>query len=599
MNRCEKLTWYFVDLTDANKFDKIAVLASNPEFNHRLPSRIDGPMAEVHELLYKCKDIAKRTKSHRPTERHLNDSPRESFPPQDVADALTRLYFQNFESTYRILHIPSFQNDYEQFRTDRNKIDDGTLNVILLVMAIGACFFVEPAKEVQVRADAQKWVYAAQAWLSDPVGKRRLSIIGLQVHCLLVLARQTNLVGADLVWISMGSLVRTAIHMGLHRDPNKYPKLSPFHAELRRRLWATVAEMAVQSSLDDGMPPMISFEDFDTLAPGNIADVDILESTKDAPNPKPDGTFTQTSLQIDLLKSLRTRLEVARLINHFRSNPTYEDVLRLSSNLSEVLREHALRTQNYLMFTRNEKPTMFHRNLMEHLLRRFLLALHRPFGIKARKDPRYYFSRKVCLEQALMISSPHTDNDFSRLMAIGGGIFREIMTHCALTVGLELITQLQEDERNMTLQRNRLQRQPLHDAIRRILDLSKDRLRLGETNVKGLLFLSMALGQAESMEAGTSQEDGILNAAKQSVVTGFEILKSRLPSDTADGSSPRETSQLEANAERSMEQDGQDPAMDLVLGGADLGLNFEEASSWLFPAFDEISWAPGQWDSNF
>ena len=586
-------------MTNTDKFDKIVVFASNPEFNHKLPSRFGGSVAEIHGLLYKCKDLARRTKAQRPSDRHLNDLRKDSFPPRDVADELTRRYFQNFESTYRILHKPSFQKDYEHIWTDRRKVDDGTLNVILLVMAIGACFFVEPAKVVQVRSDALKWVYAAQSWLSDPVEKRRLSIVGLQVHCLLLLARQTNSVGSDLLWISMGTLIRTAIHMGLHRDPYKYPKLSPLYAEIRRRLWATIAEMAVQLSLDGGMPPMISFEDFDTLAPGNIDDDELLESTKDVPSPKPEGTFTQTSLQIDLFKSLRTRLEVARLINYFRSNPTYEDVLRLSSDLSDVLREYALRMQTYLISTSSEKPTVFHRNLMEHLLRRFLLALHRPFAIKARKDPRYYFSRKVCLEQALTISSPHADDDFSRLVAIGGGIFREIMTHCALTIGLELITQLQEDERNMTLQRNRQQRQPLHEAVRRIIDLSKERLRVSETNVKGLLFLSMALGQAEAIEAGTSQDDGILRAAKASIAIGLEILKSRLPSNTVDGSTPHENTHPEGNADRSTDSGGQDSRMDFLLEGADLDLNFEDASSWLFPVFDEISWAPGQWDSNF
>lgn len=48
--------------------------------------------------------------------------------------------------------------------------------------------------------------------------KDRLSISGLQVQCLLIIARQTLAVGGDLIWIAMGTLVRTAMQMDQHLD---------------------------------------------------------------------------------------------------------------------------------------------------------------------------------------------------------------------------------------------------------------------------------------------------------------------------------------------------------------------------------------------
>ena len=51
-----------------------------------------------------------------------------------------------------------------------------------------------------------------------------------------------------------------------------------FQAEVRRRLWATILEMTVQFSICVGMSPMISIDDFDTLAPRNFDDVEISES---------------------------------------------------------------------------------------------------------------------------------------------------------------------------------------------------------------------------------------------------------------------------------------------------------------------------------
>ena len=548
-------------------------------------------LVELHALLQRCKDLARKTKARRPGDGRLPNDLKESFPSRDIADSLKNAYFRNFESTYRILHIPSFQDDYEKYWIDPAKTADGVVIVISLVMAIGACFDATSNGGEYLRSNALKWIYAAQSWLSAPIQKTRLSIVSLQVHCLLLLARQTNFVGPDLVWISAGSLLRTAIHMGLHRDPTKYSKTSPFHTEIRRRLWATILEMTVQTSLDGGMPPLISLEDFDTLAPSNIAEDELSETTTESPMIRNEASFTQTSLQIGLLKSLRVRLEVARLLNHFRSNPTYEDVLRLSSEVFEGVRESAVRMAVFLSSTQINKPSVFHQNLIEHLLRRFLLALHKPFAIKARKDPRYYFSRNVCLEQALVITTPQPDNDFLRLMAIGGGMFREVLTHGALTLGLELITQLQEDDRNMVLQRNRPRREPIHEAIRGVIDLTTERLRLGDTNVKGLFVLSMAIGQSESMEAGKSPEEGILLAAKQSALTGYEILKARLPPETVSEPSLQEGTVRDGTDGDVIDGLGQDRGLDFLLDGVGVDFNLEDSASWLFPAFDEIPWA--------
>lgn len=56
--------------------------------------------------------------------------------------------------------------------------------------------------------------------------KDSLGISGLQVQCLLILARQSLAVGGDLMWIAMGTLLHTAIQLGLHRDLKHFSKMS-------------------------------------------------------------------------------------------------------------------------------------------------------------------------------------------------------------------------------------------------------------------------------------------------------------------------------------------------------------------------------------
>jgi len=60
------------------------------------------------------------------------------------------------------------------------------------------------------------------------------------------------------------------MQMGFHRDPaNLKPALDLFPTELRRRLWNTILEITIQTSLDIGGAPLLSLSDFDTLPPSN------------------------------------------------------------------------------------------------------------------------------------------------------------------------------------------------------------------------------------------------------------------------------------------------------------------------------------------
>jgi hypothetical protein len=138
--------------------------------------------------------------------------------------------------------------------------------------------------------------------------------------------------------------------------------------------------------------------------------------------------------------------------------------------------------------------------------------------MKARTDPRYFFSRNVCLDSAMVLVSSLEDplpisalqDDFSRLALIGGGVFKDALFHdAAITICLELISQLEEEASvsGSITQMSRSARGPLIHAAEQLIDLSAHRVSLGETNVKTHLFLSAALGQIRAMEAGTSIEE--------------------------------------------------------------------------------------------
>lgn len=167
-------------------------------------------------------------------------------PSKQLADELVEAYLRTYETIHRVLHIPSFRLEYARYWQNPKGARQAFVIQLQLCMAIGAVLHDD---HFSLRSLAVRWVYEARFWLFQPSEKSRMNLSGLQICCLVHLARDVCGVGSDLVWASAGSLMRMALYIGLHRDPDHLPKMSLLAAETRRRVWATILEILVQSSM--------------------------------------------------------------------------------------------------------------------------------------------------------------------------------------------------------------------------------------------------------------------------------------------------------------------------------------------------------------
>ncbi|KAI0387009.1 fungal-specific transcription factor domain-containing protein [Hypomontagnella monticulosa] len=132
------------------------------------------------------------------------------------------------------------------------------------------------------------------------------------------------------VWMMTGLVIRMAQALGLHRDGSRFPNLTPFEIEMRRRLWWGVCMLDVRASEDQGMDLTIAHGSFDTKLPSNINDTDIDPETKEMPKPREgisDSTFFLVACdQCDISRQMmavslqdgRPRLdEQNRLLNEY------------------------------------------------------------------------------------------------------------------------------------------------------------------------------------------------------------------------------------------------------------------------------------------
>jgi hypothetical protein len=540
-------------------------------------------------LHQRCKELARSIKNARLDPPIPFNELRSYMPPREIADELISHYLRTFESAFRVVHIPSFEKEYAEYWKNPSNANMVFVCQVFMAMAIGACFYRGPSDDgLELRSQAVRWIYAVEACLVAPGEKRRLTLAGLQAQCLTLLARQMLDVGGDLVWMSAGYAIRAAIQMGLHRDPKHFPKMSTLHMELRRRLWCTLLELDIQSMLDSGTPPTISLDDFDTEWPSNIDDAEMSEATTTVVSSKPMTILTQATIQILIAKSYNVRADIVRRMNHFRSNLSYDDVLRLGTEVNSHFSELSYLRQMHQSSQPEQKvqPRIMDYNIVEQILHRVVLLIHRLFAVKAYTDPHFYFSRKVATETALALAQPELDPDYSRMMDVGGGFLNAVVGHGAWTLCLELIKSLEDDIATYSVERNRAKRKPLKEAIRSMIELSARQIELHETNVKGHFFLSMAFAQVEAMERGTSLDDAMFEAAENSATKCFALLQGRLKSKIP--ALPSGISD-EMVLESMIPSSGTVAEMDIAFW-QDPNIEFDMGDSWLFPGLFGNSW---------
>ncbi|XMA20749.1 hypothetical protein WAI453_013540 [Rhynchosporium graminicola] len=578
-------------------FDQIACMSIDPSSN--TPGLHDTfHESDVFRMLGECKAISRAAKATPHNLYLLNPHFRESVPSRDVCDKLVACYLRTSESIFRILHIPSFHREYNQYWLNPAGTGSPFIIKLLLVMSIGAVYYQEP-DSAHWRGQALQWLFAAQSWISTPFEKKRLHISGLQIHCLTLVSRLDNAVAGDLIWNSAGSMVRMAFQMGYHRDPSFLPNMSPLHAELRRRLWATIMEINIQAALDSGMPALISTDDYDTEPPANLDDDDVDESVTSMPKSKPSHVFTQTSLQIRLLSSIKLRLLIVSHSNNIRLEPSYEEVLRINTELSKCLKENNAFISKVLQSSPHPpKISQMDKNNFDIAIRRYLLTLHRPFSARATRDPRFYFSRKMCLDLATMfLTYPSTNSsepsppeghqdDYTRMTILRGGFCKGLIINACIVIFSEIIAQL-EEETTFTDQ-SRMAREPLKNLLRGAVDLLAKRVEFAENNVKGHLFISVVLAQIEALEVGANQEVNVIEAGRKSVALCLELLKRRIPQRVSAGDYDR-------HVEDGTSPDGigvtggvgeiPDPRMDFTMD--DWNMDFNLPDSWLVSGWED------------
>ncbi|KAF4760190.1 hypothetical protein HAV15_006079 [Penicillium sp. str.  len=273
----------------------------------------------------------------------LEDTLRQLVPMKQVADTLVRTYIGRFEIIHRVLNISAFMADYNRHWASPLCTPTSFLVQFLLLAAAAASFHPEICinvmSEQTVRDHALDWIEAAESWLNSSTSQPPQSWDTLVTHCLLLIAKRANYVQEDSFWTYTGTLVRWAMAAGYHRESPSTARISPYYREMRRRLWMTIVELDIQASVERGMPPSVRMEDFNIKSPLNLDHDKLQESGQNPLEGMPLATFTDTSFQAHMYRSLHVRLKVCAFVNGCGEQDDFDRVLRLGEELEEAFQD--------------------------------------------------------------------------------------------------------------------------------------------------------------------------------------------------------------------------------------------------------------------
>jgi hypothetical protein len=329
-----------------------------------------------------------------------------------VADELISLYLTYIESTQRIIHVPTFLRDVEEFWSsyDNPSIHSAAFVAQLLLVLACAWNFAD-VTSLQEKSPtplrcytALEWVLHAEKWITNARIKRP-EINTLRLYILLITAQNSFGMKRSQAWIATSQMVKSAMMSGYHRDPSKYARISTFNKEMRRRIWVTIVELDLQVAIDRGMPPTVQASDYDTLPPLNINDDELHETTIEAPEEHPIGDATDCSYQTALGQSLPVRLKACSLMHSPRLSCRYEEIQRLdwelTRHLSQIPTWYSAEASDPL----TRQKVMLWKASIEIKLAHSLLSVHTPFAIEARHEALFAPSARSRLDAAIMILS--------------------------------------------------------------------------------------------------------------------------------------------------------------------------------------------------
>ncbi|KAI9720969.1 MAG: hypothetical protein M1828_005441 [Chrysothrix sp. TS-e1954] len=357
-----------------------------------------------------------------------------TIPSKSAADQLVDVYISSHDPTVVMLHIPTFYKEYEEFWRNPASVTDAWLALLFDLLCLGATFFTRLGQPLPAGINSMGdyagllRTRAAQCLqLSNYTKSVKYSIEALTLYGFCeFLAKPHEAMSAHLI---VGLFTRLAMRAGYHRDSSRFPDLSPYEGEMRRRVWCFIYDVDLMGSFQNGVPRGIIDSQCDAELPSNLADEDFDESTIALPPPRPASAVTASNHLIAKHKICRV---FARIVNrsHDTTPMQYSEVTVLDQDLNDTYHDFPVELQKggRMPTELDHREVWLWRNFLAMLYQKARCVLHRRFFCASDQNMRHPHSRAVCIDAALSILSYQQD---AYEQSKPGGLFETGIWKCS------------------------------------------------------------------------------------------------------------------------------------------------------------------------
>ncbi|CAN9266679.1 unnamed protein product [Alternaria alternata] len=332
-----------------------------------------------------------------------------ALPPRSEADRFVNTFFVSMETHPTLIHKPTFLKRYNELWIRPFEAPTMWLGVLYAAFALGfrfqAAMDASQPSSSDLATDSVRMNFYREKAVQCMILANYTKTPPYTIEAFLLYFGTEFVRSVDSqfsVYMLVGMIVRLCFRMGYHRDPSRFPNISPYRGELRRRKWLVVMSLDLITSAQAGLPRMIMPFMYDTQEPRNLDEDDLHEDMLELPSSRPETELTQLLYSIILTRVRHLQARILDLVNT-TSQPPYREINDIDIALRRVFDgvPQSSIASTVEDFGSALSPTSMRHLYLDLAFLKAELMLHRPYLVLGRTDARYTYSRRVCLNASI------------------------------------------------------------------------------------------------------------------------------------------------------------------------------------------------------
>ncbi|ROT37403.1 fungal-specific transcription factor domain-containing protein [Sodiomyces alkalinus F11] len=334
---------------------------------------------------------------------------RDGLPSRASVFTLCGRYFSSMDTGTYAVHGPTFQRELRAYWEDPSKPSIMWLGLLYAILTLAMLSYNRVGDEPPewkgrtLEMAAEYRLRTAQCLVEGDYTKPGEYTV--ETMLLYVYGEYSSRWDADLgLWMISSLITRIALRLGYHRDAKWFPSLTPFQAEMRRRMWIFIRVTDIMFSHNVSLPSMIRDEDCDTQFPSNLFDDEFGPDINELPPSRPNIEPTPISYMIAKTKLCLELGRILQLTGRVDRPAHYEEILRFDARLREFMQDLPPHLKiRPLEGSHDPVSLIMARFNIDVLYQKIMCILHRRYLSRARQNIRYAHSRRAAVEASLEI----------------------------------------------------------------------------------------------------------------------------------------------------------------------------------------------------